>query len=159
MGAPRPARAPEADPDSPRLTYLVGRLHRAVRKRITEAVKPLGLSVAQYTVLSVLHARGRLSNAQLASRAFITPQAMNEVVQSLEAQKLLTRRPDPSHGRIVHFTLTTQGVQTLRNCDAAVAALEQTMVAALSTAAREQLRASLALCVEGLEHEGRAPRR
>lgn len=137
--------------EQPKLTYLIGRLERAVRKRIAEAVKPFDLSVAQYTVLSVLRARSHLSNAQLASRAFITPQAMNEVVQVLEAQKLVTRRPDPSHGRIVQLTLTARGTETLRKCDAAVRALEKTMLASVPEAARETLRSSLALCVKSLE--------
>ena len=152
--------------DSPRLTYLVGRLERVVRKRIAEAVRPFDLSVAQYTVLSVLRARSHLSNAQLANRAFITPQAMNEVVQSLEAQKLVTRRPDPSHGRIVQLKLTPRGMETLKKCDSAVRALEKKMLASFSEEAREALRSSLALCVKALEEqdgsassrESRAPR-
>jgi DNA-binding MarR family transcriptional regulator len=151
MGAPRLARRPAPDTERPRLTYLVGRLDRALRKRIAEAVRPFGLSVSQYTVLSVLRTRGQLSNAQLASRAFITPQAMNEVVQALETQKLVTRRPDPSHGRIVQLTPTARGTETLRGCDAAVRALEKSMLADFSEAAREALRSSLSLCVEALE--------
>jgi DNA-binding MarR family transcriptional regulator len=151
MGTARLARPSEAE--RPRLTYLIGRLERAVRKRIIEAVKPFQLSVAQYTVLSVLNTRGQLSNAQLASRAFITPQAMNEVVQLLEARKLVTRRPDPSHGRIVQLAVTPRGLQTLRECDAAVRALEKSMLADLSDEARESLRSSLALCVAALERQ------
>jgi DNA-binding MarR family transcriptional regulator len=139
--------------ERPRLTYLIGRLERVVRRKIAEAVKPLGLSVAQYTTLSVLRVRGQLSNAQLASRAFITPQAMNEVVQSLEAQKLVTRRPDPSHGRIVQLTLTAKGTEVLQSCDTAVRALERSMLANFSEDARETLRQSLALCVEALERQ------
>lgn len=145
----------ERDPmaERPRLTYLIGRLERVVRRRIAEAVKPYGLSVAQYTTLSVLRVRGQLSNAQLASRAFITPQAMNEVVQTLEAQKLVTRRPDPSHGRIVQLTLTAKGTELLQTCDGAVRALEKSMLVDFSESARETLRSSLALCVESLERQ------
>jgi DNA-binding MarR family transcriptional regulator len=153
MAAPRPARRAATEADRPQLTYLVGRLDRALRRRIGEAVRPFGLSVSQYTVLSVLCTRGQLSNAQLASRAFITPQAMNEVVQSLEAQKLVTRRPDPSHGRIVQLTLTARGMDTLRSCDGAVRALEKSMLADFSEEARESLRSSLALCVATLERQ------
>src|SRR5215212_9588480 len=127
MGTPRSTREAAPEAERPRLTYLIGRLERVVRKRIAEAVRPFDLSVAQYTVLSVLRARTHLSNAQLANRAFITPQAMNEVVQTLEAQKLVTRRPDPSHGRIVQLKLTARGTETLRKCDAAVRSLEKVM--------------------------------
>ena len=107
--------------------------------------------MAQYTTLSVLQTRGELSNAQLASRAFISPQAMNEVVQVLEAQKLVTRRPDPSHGRIVQLTLTARGIDTLRECDAAVRALEQSMLGSLAERERETLQTALNSCIQALE--------
>ena len=147
--AGRRTGAPE--PQRPRVSYLVGRLDRALRRRMNEALSPSGLSLAQYTVLSVLQARGGLSNAQLANRAFISPQAMNEVVQTLEAQKLVTRRQDPSHGRIVQLTLTARGLDVLRTCDAAVRALEQSMLAPLSEAECEALRTALNNCIQTLE--------
>ncbi len=144
-------RAGAAGAQRPHVSYLVGRLDRALRRRMNEALGPSGLSLAQYTVLSVLQARGELSNAQLANRAFISPQAMNEVVQTLEAQKLVTRRQDPSHGRIVQLTLTSRGLDTLRACDAAVRALEQSMLTPLSDAERETLRTALNGCIQTLE--------
>ena len=148
---PGAARRTAAAPARPRVSYLIGRLDRALRRRLGEALAPGGLSISQYTVLSVLQARGELSNAQLASRAFITPQAMNEVVQSLEALKLVTRRQDPSHGRIVQLTLTSRGLHTLRECDTAVRALEQSMLARLSEPERETLSTALNACIQTLE--------
>src|SRR5262245_42781663 len=157
----RPAagrRTGRAEPARPRVSYLVGRLDRALRRRMNEALAPSGLSLAQYTVLSVLQSRGGLSNAQLANRAFITPQAMNEVVQMLEAQKLVTRRQDPSHGRIVQLTLTARGLEVLRGCDAAVRALEQSMLGPLPEAGREALRAALNVCIQTLEGRLETPK-
>ena len=149
--APGNARRAAAGPARPRVSYLIGRLDRALRRRLGEALTPGGLSISQYTVLSVLQTRGELSNAQLASRAFITPQAMNEVVQSLEALKLVTRRQDPSHGRIVQLTLTSRGLATLRECDTAVRTLEQSMLARLSEPERETLSTALNACIQTLE--------
>jgi DNA-binding MarR family transcriptional regulator len=152
MGSPPAVRAAEpAIVGGPEFTYLIGRLHRAVRSHMTDVVREFGLSVAQYTTLSVLRTRGQLSNAQLANRAFISPQAMNEVVQSLEGQKLITRRPDPAHGRIVQLTLTARGTEILRNCDTAVRALETKMLAGLTDDARTKLRTALVRCAEALE--------
>src|SRR4029079_12281031 len=68
-----------AEPQRPRVSYLVGRLDRALRRRMNDALAPSGLSLAQYTVLSVLQARGGLSNAQLANRALINAQDIHEV--------------------------------------------------------------------------------
>ena len=150
--AAAPAESPESVPgDAPRVAYLVGRLERALRKRISETLLPFKLSVAQYTTLSVIRTRGEASNADLATRAFISPQAMNEVVQTLEQRKLVTRRPDPSHGRIVRLLLTTRGWDTLNECDAAVRRLEQVMLAGLSVAEREALRTTLLGCAQALE--------
>jgi DNA-binding MarR family transcriptional regulator len=143
--------APADDTNRPKVTYLIGRLDRALRRRISEALSPFELSVTQYTTLSVLHTRGQLSNAQLASRAFISPQSMNEVVQSLEARKFLTRRTDPSHARIVQLGLTPAGVEVVKRCDIVVRQLEQTMLCRLSAADRDALRASLSECVKVLE--------
>jgi DNA-binding MarR family transcriptional regulator len=144
-------RADVAESEQPKLTYVIGRLDRALKRRMVQALAPLNLSVAQYTVLSVLNARGELSNAQLANRAFISPQAMNEVVRGLESKKLVTRRPDPSHGRIVQLLLTPHGLEVLHECDTQIRRVEQTMLSSLSPAEREALRLALNACVRSLE--------
>jgi DNA-binding MarR family transcriptional regulator len=152
MKTSRAMRAAEnLESDKPKLTYLIGRLHRAVRKRIGEVLSPLAVSVAQYTTLSVLHARGELSNARLASRVFITPQAMNEVVRALEAKKLISRRADPSHGRIVQLLLTPRGLDLMHQCDLRISRLEQSMLAELTATEREGMRTALNACVRALE--------
>ena len=138
--------------DAPRVAYLVGRLERALRRRIGETLLPFKLSVAQYTTLSVIRTHSEASNADLATRAFISPQAMNEVVQTLELRKLVTRRPDPSHGRIVRLLLTTRGREVFNECDAAVRRLEQVMLAGVSVSEREALRATLLGCAQALEN-------
>jgi DNA-binding MarR family transcriptional regulator len=143
--------APQIEAAEPRVAYMVGRLERVLRKRITATLLPLKLSVAQYTALSVIRRHGESSNADLATRAFITPQAMNEIVQVLEQRKLVTRRPDPSHGRIVNLMLTKRGLEVLSECDAAVRRLEQTMLARLTASQREDLRDTLLACAQALE--------
>jgi DNA-binding MarR family transcriptional regulator len=141
-----------SDPARPKVTYLVGRLNRILRRRLREALAPFKVSVPQYTTLSVLHARGHLSNAELAKRAFISPQAMNEVIQGLEACKLVTRRASASHGRIVQLLLTQRGLDLMHECDAAVHRLEQAMLSALTTLEKRALPSTLAACAHALEH-------
>ena len=45
-----------------RLTYVIGGLDRLLRRHMTDALAPLGITLAQYTALSVLEARGASSN-------------------------------------------------------------------------------------------------
>ena len=61
----------------PGISYLAARLQRATRKAIARRMEPYDLTTLQYTTLSILGRRGELSNAQLARRAFMTPQAMS----------------------------------------------------------------------------------
>ena len=133
-----------------RLSYVIARLDRAVRRGIEQALEPFDLTVPQFTTLSVLARRSGLSNAQLARRAYITPQSMHEVVLQLERRGLLERRPDPGHRRILRATVTAGGRDVLARCEALVAEMEETMLAALDDEAGERLAHDLATCVHAL---------
>ena len=111
----------------PRLSYLVGRLDRVLRRRLTAAVEPAGLTLPAYTALSVLRAQDGLSNAQLARRSYVSPQSMNETLQALEAMGLIKRRVDPDHARIRRTELTAKGRKLVDRCDDAVGDVESTM--------------------------------
>jgi DNA-binding MarR family transcriptional regulator len=114
----------------PRLAYAVAFLERGLRRSLATALDPLNLTLAHYTVLSLLGIREGLSNAQLARRAYVTPQAMSEIVRYLEGRELVVRTPSPTHARIHPTHLTESGRTVLKKCDAAVDRLEQEMMAA-----------------------------
>jgi DNA-binding MarR family transcriptional regulator len=145
----------------PRVSYVVARLERAVRAGIHERVRPHGLTTLQYTTLSVLGSRGGpLSNAQLARRAYMTPQAMLEVTDALERKGLIRRNPHPNHRRVYPATLTAKGRRVLATCDTAVDLMEEEMLAELDPRQRAELLKWLKSCVRGLRAgfpEGRAP--
>jgi DNA-binding MarR family transcriptional regulator len=109
----------------PRVSYLVGRLDRVVRRRLAGALGPHGLSLQEYTTLSVLRTRSGLSNAQLARRSLITPQAMNEVLARLEQRGLVLRHPDRTRGRTRPAELTASGKRLLAKADDSVDAAER----------------------------------
>ena len=135
---------------APRISYVVGRLDRALRREIGALVAPHGLTVPQYTALSVLRDRAGLSNAQLARRSYVTPQSMNEVIAVLERDGLVTRSPAANHGRVLETTVTDAGLAVLARCDATVTAMEDRMLADLDADARAQLLAALKECVHRL---------
>jgi DNA-binding MarR family transcriptional regulator len=139
-----------ATPREPRISYVVARLERALRKELAARLEPSGLTVPQYTTLSVLRARSGLSNAQLARRSYITPQTMSEVIVALEEKGLVERSPDPSHRRILRITLTRRGRRMMDGCDAAVNEMEEEMLAELSEGDRGRLAEALRSCVHRL---------
>jgi DNA-binding MarR family transcriptional regulator len=140
-----------AVPDTvPRVSYVVARLDRALRREIDERVRPHGLTATTYTALSVLATGTGLSNAQLARRSYITPQSMNQLVAALEREGLIERIPDPAHRRILRARLTRKGRRVLAVCDAAVDEMEEQMLRDLPKRERERLRRQLIGCVRGL---------
>nr|MBO2498596.1 MarR family transcriptional regulator [Acidimicrobiia bacterium] len=132
----------------PRTSYLVARLDRLIRSKLSDALKPFGLSVPQYTLMSILEHRPGLSNAQLARRSYITAQAMHQVVNSLEERGLIQRRVSPDHGRIQLTGLTDEGLALLKACDEEVTRLEERIFGGLGEKGEQRLRELLQAAIE-----------
>jgi DNA-binding MarR family transcriptional regulator len=137
----------------PRISYVIARLERAVRVGIHERVRPYGLTTLQYTTLGLLGGRQSLSNAQLARRAYMTPQSMIAVLDALEQKGLIRRAPHPNHRRVYPASLTAKGRRVLAACDVEVEQMEEAMLAEVGSKDRANLLASLKACVRAL-HAG-----
>jgi DNA-binding MarR family transcriptional regulator len=142
-----PASAsPVQQPDDPvfRLPYAVGRYDSALRAELKRLLAPLDLTIAEFTTLSVLSARSGLSNAQLARRALVTPQAMNLVLVSLEQKGLVRRHADPGrdpngHHRARAARLTPKGELVAQRCEAIVDVVEDASFDGVTKAERTAL--------------------
>jgi DNA-binding MarR family transcriptional regulator len=136
---------------APRLSYVIGRLDRVLRRRLAAAVEPAGLTVPAYTALSVLRLDDGLSNAQLARRSLITPQSMSEVLGLLVERGFVRRHAAPDHGRVIRTELTAAGIRALDRCDRAVDEVEHEMLRELDAGEASSLRAALLRCAGALE--------
>ena len=130
--------------------YLLKRAQTALHAALAAGLRGPGATVAQYAVLTALDEEPGLSNADLARRAFVTPQTMNEVLRELEGKHWVTRHPHPDHGRILQASLTPSGRAALAACHQAAGAIEEQMLTRLSPAQREQLTAALRACTDAL---------
>jgi DNA-binding MarR family transcriptional regulator len=148
-----PQSTPHNGAGEPRISYVVARLERAIRRAINDRVSLYDLTVLQYTTLSVLGRRGELSNAQLARRAYMSPQAMSEVIEALEKKGLIKRSQHPNHRRVYPATLTAKGKKVLAACDRLVDEMEAEMLKGLSEAQQSELRHGLIQAVRQL-HAG-----
>ena len=135
----------------PRLSYVIGRLERVLRRRLAAAVEPAGLTLPAYTVLSVLRAEDGLSNAQLARHSLVTPQSMSEVLALLVDLGYVRRRAEPGHGRVIRTELTKAGSRALERCDRAVEDVEQEMLGDLDADEATTLHSVLIRCGRALE--------
>ncbi|MEJ2406036.1 MAG: MarR family transcriptional regulator [Candidatus Thiodiazotropha sp.] len=114
------------------VAYMVGRLNRAVRQRFRKVLEPMGLTVGQYTALSVFCSNGKLSNAKLAERIMVSPQAANELIKGMQKNGWIVRKPDPNHGRIIQVSLTKEGQKLLMQCNKQIAGIEVKILQGLS---------------------------
>jgi DNA-binding MarR family transcriptional regulator len=130
--------------------YLLMCVHRALRAAIDETLRPHGFTLPQVTVMFALARKSGLSTAELARRAFVTPQAMGEVLAGLEAKGCVIRRAHDSHGRILPTELTEAGIEARALCHEILAKAEGLMLSGLSAEERQSLGALLERCLEGL---------
>jgi hypothetical protein len=73
---------------------MVKQVELAIRSQIDEIVRPVGLTAAQYTALTVLERHDNMSSAQLARYSFVTAQSMADMITTLEARTLIERHRD-----------------------------------------------------------------
>jgi DNA-binding MarR family transcriptional regulator len=133
-----------------RIGYMLRRVQASLRARNDDLLGPRGLTGPQYAVLAALERQAGISNAELARRAFVTPQTMVRIVEILEARGLVSRQPHPNHGRIRPASLTPRGARLVAGCHAGVAAVEQRMLAELTGEQRRQLLDLLVTCAVAL---------
>jgi DNA-binding MarR family transcriptional regulator len=144
MTARAPAASHVEDEPGVRLIYAIGGFDTAVRSALKGQLGRLGLTVTEFTTLSVLGVRSGLSNAQLARRSLVTPQAMNQVLASLEAKGLIERGQSAGdgvggHHRARSTTLTAEGRRLVERCTAIVDDIEDTSFVRASAAERAEL--------------------
>lgn len=130
--------------------YLLKRAATALRAAMDTALRPLDLTVPQYSCLEVLSQRPGLSNAELARAVFVTRQSMNLVLRGLQDRGLVTRPTTAPQGRALPSTLTPAGRAQLHAASGLVREVQDRMLAPFSEAGRERLVHDLAVCADAL---------
>ena len=130
--------------------YLLMRVHRALRAMIDDTLRPHGFTMPQVAVMFALGRKSGLSTADLARLAFVTPQAMGEVLAGLEAKGFVRRRAHDSHGRIQPAELTESGMEARNMCHEVLEKAERQMLSDLSGDERRTFGTALERCLVGL---------
>ena len=112
--------------------YLVKRAQSLIHLALEEIVSRQGLGIPHYVVLTFLAESPGLPNAELARKAFVTPQSMNEVLKQLETSGLVQRQHSPSNARVLNAHLTQAGEKKWRSVDDGVQELEGRLLRGLT---------------------------
>jgi DNA-binding MarR family transcriptional regulator len=128
------------------LLYLMKQVELAVRSRLDDMFRPIGLTALQYTALTVLERHPDLTSAELARNSFVTAQTMSDMVAALQDRGLIERHRDPADRRRLVVSVTSDGRRLLGRYRGRVAALEAEMLTGLSATQTQQLRRALLSC-------------
>lgn len=90
-----------------RLRGVIGRLAR----RLNETSTGEGLTPTQYSVLSLVRARGPLGLAELTELEGLNPTMLSRIVKVLDERGLIRRLPDPNDMRAARVEVTPEGEQ------------------------------------------------
>lgn len=127
-----------------RTMYLLRQAQLAAQTRLEDTLRDPGLTPTQYTVLSLSGAaREPTSSAELARRAGVSAQSMNEMIAVLEAKGLIRRHEAPENRRILRIRPTPRGTALLERCERLVDQAEADLLAPLAPEQVEALRALL----------------
>lgn len=127
--------------------YAIKRSQGALRNAMDTELRRYGLSVPQYSCLEILASRPNISNAELARGAFVSRQAMHQLLGGLLEAGLVISE---GAGRNERYGPTTSGQRRLSEASRAVAMIEERMLGSFSGAQRARLQADLIACAEAL---------
>jgi DNA-binding MarR family transcriptional regulator len=117
------------------------RVQQLVLGRLDAILKPHGLTFARYEALVLLcfSSRGSLPLGKMGERLQVHPTSITSIVQRLEADGLVVRRPHPDDGRAVLAEITDAGSALVERASAdligadfALGALSDSQLAELS---------------------------
>ena len=115
MPSRRSSDAPTQQANAAELMQAVGVLLRRVRAE----AGAVGLSWSQAAAMGRLDRTGPMTTADLARAEMVKPQSMGSLLAELEQDGLVERRPHPTDGRQILFSLTEAGMRARRQRQAA----------------------------------------
>jgi len=136
---------------NPQVGYTLKQAQSLLHLRMEEALRPLRLTVSQYSCLHSLRREPGISAAALARATFVTRQSMNTMLQQLIDRGLVERPARAETGRALPTLLTAEGGDALDAAQTLVDGVEQRMLAGLSASESAELARGLAACVRSLE--------
>ena len=140
--------APTA-PTSHQSLVLIDHVARIARRRSEIALAPTGLRPRHLVALTILREHGTTTQSALCEALRLDPTNLVGLLNELEERSLLTRRRDPADRRRHIVELTDAGATALTRAEAALAAVQDEVLAALEGDERALLHSLLARAAEG----------
>ena len=136
--------------------FLLRRAHQISAAVFEDECHSVGLTPAQFGVLSVLRACPGLDQSSLARALGFDKVTVLRVLRGLETRGLIERSPAPASRRKLAISLSAEGLTLLKQAQEPAERAFDRLMAPLDSAQRDQLLALLQLLTSGLDGEARA---
>ncbi len=123
--------------NSENLGVLIGRTAQAWQLQAARALRPAGLTYAQYQLLAALQQSPGYSQGAVARQAGVDAMTASVVLRKLERRRWVARRPSAADSRALLLTLTASGSAALAQAHALVTQAEAAFFASVGLQRRE----------------------
>ena len=119
--------------------YTIKQAQQQIHTAMEDALRPLFLSLSQYNVLKSLEASSHVTGAELARKAFVTPQTMHTILTTMERKELIVRATIPGNTKSFNISITEKGKKALHSANQALAKLFDQANASLTSREYDEL--------------------
>ena len=139
--------------------YLFRRMQQIAVAIFVEECKAFDLTPVQYAALIAIHTHPGIDATRLSAVIAFDRSTLGNVIERLEAKKLIERTPSPEDKRIKLLDLTRSGAALLRDITPSVDRAQMRMLQPLKPADRKTLMALLTQLVDLNNEASRVPLR
>ena len=139
--------------------YLFRRMQQIAVAIFVEECRAFDLTPVQYAALVAIHTHPGIDATRLSAVIAFDRSTLGNVIERLEAKKLIERKPSAGDKRVKLLHLTRSGAALLRDIAPAVAQAQVRMLQPLKAADRKALMALLSQLVDLNNEASRVPLR
>ncbi len=104
---------PADDQLSMKLFTVLTRAYQAVRRRVEQQIRTMGLNPTEFAVLEFLYSSGDSPVQKIGEKVLITSGSITYVVDKLEKKNLVERKTCPHDRRVTFIALTDAGTMVM----------------------------------------------
>src|SRR6516162_3089856 len=139
--------------------YLFRRMQQIAVALFVEECRAFDLTPVQYAALVAIHTHPGIDATRLSAVIAFDRSTLGNVIERLQAKKLVERKPSPQDRRVKLLYLTRSGATLLRNIMPSVDRAQARMLQPLKAADRKALKALLSRLVDLNNEASRVPLR
>ncbi len=121
------------------LAYLIASLNRQLEDELSDVLKPQGLAIEHFRILTALSIADRRPMRDLASVVLVDAASLTKVIDRMVVEALVFRAPDPEDRRKVLICLASKGKALYERLKILHDAQQQKLVSRLTEKKADQL--------------------